>query len=50
MVFVDTSVLRVSYEEWHEGGEHTVVLVHGWPAARARGTVWPSDWPRPVTA
>lgn len=31
MKFVDTSLLRVGYEEWNPGGGHTVVLVHGWP-------------------
>ena len=31
MKFVDTSVLRVGYEEWNPQAERTVVLLHGWP-------------------
>ena len=29
--YVDTSLLRVAYEEWNPQGQHTVVLLHGWP-------------------
>ena len=29
--FVDTSLLRVAYEEWNPTGNCTVVLLHGWP-------------------
>ena len=28
---VDTSLLRVGYEEWNPSGSRTVVLLHGWP-------------------
>lgn len=28
---VDTSLLRVAYEEWNPSGNHTLVLLHGWP-------------------
>ncbi len=28
---VDTSLLRVAYEEWNPQGERCVVLLHGWP-------------------
>ena len=28
---VDTSLLRVGYEEWNPAGSRTVVLLHGWP-------------------
>ena len=28
---VDTSLLRVAYEEWNPAGSRTVVLLHGWP-------------------
>ena len=28
---VDTSLLRVGYEEWNPDGSRTVVLLHGWP-------------------
>lgn len=31
MNFVDTSILRVGYEEWNPGARKTVILVHGWP-------------------
>jgi pimeloyl-ACP methyl ester carboxylesterase len=31
MPFVDTSLLRVGYEDLNPAGHHTVVLVHGWP-------------------
>lgn len=31
MKTVDTSLLRVGYEEWNPAGARTVVLVHGWP-------------------
>lgn len=31
MKFVDTSLLRIGYEEWNPAGARTVVLVHGWP-------------------
>jgi pimeloyl-ACP methyl ester carboxylesterase len=31
MRFVDTSKLRVGYEEWNAQGARTVVLLHGWP-------------------
>ena len=31
MPFVDTSVLRVGYEEWNPRAERAVVLLHGWP-------------------
>ena len=29
--YVDTSSLRVGYEEWNPAGSRTVVLLHGWP-------------------
>ncbi len=29
--YVDTSLLRVAYEEWNPAGSRTVVLLHGWP-------------------
>ena len=29
--YVDTSLLRVAYEEWNPQGSRTVVLLHGWP-------------------
>ena len=29
--FVDTSLLRVAYEEWNPAGSRTVLLLHGWP-------------------
>ena len=29
--FVDTSLLRIGYEEWNPAGSRTVVLLHGWP-------------------
>ena len=28
---VDTSQLRIAYEEWNPAGSRTVVLLHGWP-------------------
>ncbi|MBC7437044.1 MAG: alpha/beta hydrolase [Bdellovibrionales bacterium] len=28
---VDTSLLRVAYEEWNPAGERSVLLLHGWP-------------------
>jgi pimeloyl-ACP methyl ester carboxylesterase len=28
---IDTSVLRIGYEEWNPSGAQTVVLMHGWP-------------------
>ena len=28
---VDTSLLRVGYEDWNSAGGRTVVLLHGWP-------------------
>ena len=28
---VDTSLLRIAYEEWNPAGSRTVVLLHGWP-------------------
>jgi pimeloyl-ACP methyl ester carboxylesterase len=31
MKFVDTSLLRVAYEEWNSAGSSAVILVHGWP-------------------
>jgi pimeloyl-ACP methyl ester carboxylesterase len=31
MKFVDTSVLRIGYEEWNPDAARTVVLLHGWP-------------------
>lgn len=31
MKFVDTTVLRVGYEEWNAGAPHAIVLLHGWP-------------------
>lgn len=31
MAFVDTSKLRVGYEEWNPQGARTIVLLHGWP-------------------
>jgi pimeloyl-ACP methyl ester carboxylesterase len=29
--YIDTSLLRVAYEEWNPQGSRTVVLMHGWP-------------------
>ena len=29
--FVDTSLLRIAYEEWNPAAPRTVVLMHGWP-------------------
>ena len=29
--FVDTSLLRVAYQEWNPTGSRTVLLLHGWP-------------------
>ena len=29
--FVDTSLLRVAYEEWNPHSSRTAVLLHGWP-------------------
>jgi pimeloyl-ACP methyl ester carboxylesterase len=31
MPFVDTSTLRIAYEDLHPQGHHAVVLMHGWP-------------------
>jgi pimeloyl-ACP methyl ester carboxylesterase len=31
MLFVDTPVLRVGYEEWNPQGNRSVLLLHGWP-------------------
>ena len=31
MKFVDTSLLRVAYQEWNPQGSTSVILVHGWP-------------------
>ena len=31
MNFVDTSLLRVAYEEWNPQASASVILVHGWP-------------------
>ena len=31
MPFVNTSLLRVGYEEWNPAGQRTVILMHGWP-------------------
>lgn len=31
MESIETSLLRIAYEEWNPGGERTVVLLHGWP-------------------
>lgn len=31
MKVVDTSLLRVAYEEWNPQGERCIVLLHGWP-------------------
>lgn len=31
MKSIDTTLLRVGYEEWNAQGERTVVLLHGWP-------------------
>jgi len=31
MQFVDTSLLRIAYQEWNPGGERAVILLHGWP-------------------
>lgn len=28
---IDTSLLRVAYDEWNPGGKRAVVLLHGWP-------------------
>ena len=29
--FIDTSLLRVGYQEWNPGAKRTMVLMHGWP-------------------
>ena len=29
--YVDTSLLRVGYEEWNPQGSRTIILLHGWP-------------------
>jgi len=29
--FIDTSQLRIGYEEWNASGSRTIVLIHGWP-------------------
>ena len=31
MLFADTALLNVGYEEWNAGGTHAIVLLHGWP-------------------
>ena len=31
MKTIDTSLLRIAYEEWNPEGERCVVLMHGWP-------------------
>lgn len=31
MPFVNTSLLRVGYEEWNPAGQRAVILMHGWP-------------------
>lgn len=31
MQTIDTSVLRIAYEEWNPAADRTVVLLHGWP-------------------
>ena len=31
MKFIDTSVLRIGYQEWNPDAKSTVVLLHGWP-------------------
>jgi pimeloyl-ACP methyl ester carboxylesterase len=31
MKYLDTSRLRIGYEEWNPSGQQTVVLLHGWP-------------------
>lgn len=31
MKTIDTSLLRVAYEDWNPGAARTVVLLHGWP-------------------
>ena len=31
MKFVDTSKLRVGYQEWNPDAQRTIVLLHGWP-------------------
>ncbi len=31
MKFVNTSVLRIAYEEWNPDADRTVILLHGWP-------------------
>ena len=28
---VDTSLLRIAYDEWNAGAARSVVLLHGWP-------------------
>ncbi len=28
---IDTSLLRVAYEEWNATATRTVILLHGWP-------------------
>jgi pimeloyl-ACP methyl ester carboxylesterase len=29
--FINTSLLRVGFEDWNPQGQHTIVLMHGWP-------------------
>jgi len=29
--FIDTSVLRIGYQEWNPTADRTVILLHGWP-------------------
>jgi pimeloyl-ACP methyl ester carboxylesterase len=36
LLFAETPLLRIGYEEWNAGAPHTIVLLHGWPDA-ARG-------------
>jgi pimeloyl-ACP methyl ester carboxylesterase len=31
MRFIETSLLRVGYEEWNPSGARTILLLHGWP-------------------
>ncbi len=31
MQYIDTSVLRIGYQEWNPQAERAVVLLHGWP-------------------
>ena len=43
MKFVDTSLLRIGYEEWNPQAARSVVLLHGWPDS-------PRTWAQVVPA